>query len=177
MLLCLAPVSPAQSANVTVPVGKFPIYAAVNPVTNKIYVANFNDGTVTVIDGVTNQTTTVQVGGTPKKIAINTVTDRIYVIGDRLASSGRFAVIDGTDNSVTSLTLKSLGASDLGVNETTNRIHVAGSAGKVAVVDGFSKIFSTVDCSNRATAVAVNEDTNKIYIVTSNAADDHRRRE
>ena len=36
---------------------------AVNSVTNQIYVANFvSTGTVTVIDGATNNTTTVAVG-------------------------------------------------------------------------------------------------------------------
>ena len=35
-----------------------------NPVTNKIYVAN-SGGTVTVIDGATNSTTTVTVGEVP----------------------------------------------------------------------------------------------------------------
>jgi len=38
---------------------------AVNPVTNKIYVANDDSTTVTVIDGATNSTTTVSAGTTP----------------------------------------------------------------------------------------------------------------
>ncbi len=40
---------------------------AVNPVTNKIYVANSSGNNVTVIDGATNSTTTVTaVGSGPK---------------------------------------------------------------------------------------------------------------
>ena len=35
---------------------------AVNPVTNKIYVANYGSNNVTVIDGATNATTTVSRG-------------------------------------------------------------------------------------------------------------------
>ena len=35
---------------------------AVNPVTNKIYVANYGSADVTVIDGATNDTTTVPAG-------------------------------------------------------------------------------------------------------------------
>ena len=35
---------------------------AVNPVTNKIYVANHGSDNVTVIDGATNDTTTVAAG-------------------------------------------------------------------------------------------------------------------
>ena len=35
--------------------------------TNKIYVANLNSNTVTVIDGVTGNTTTVPVGHSPTR--------------------------------------------------------------------------------------------------------------
>ena len=39
-----------------------PVGVAVNPVTNKIYVANYTSNNVTVIDGATNSTTTVSAG-------------------------------------------------------------------------------------------------------------------
>ena len=42
-----------------------PAGAAVNPVTNKIYVANYNGGNVTVIDGATDSTTTGDDGTSP----------------------------------------------------------------------------------------------------------------
>ena len=70
-----------QSVNV----GITPDAVAVNPVTNKIYVANHNDGgceccsTVTVIDGATNNTTTVNVEVAPHGVAVNSVTNKIYV--------------------------------------------------------------------------------------------------
>ena len=38
---------------------------AVNPVTNKIYVANWGSNDVTVIDGATNATSTVAAGTEP----------------------------------------------------------------------------------------------------------------
>ena len=40
---------------------------AVNPVTNKIYVANYGSNNVTVIDGATNATTTVSAGTQPRR--------------------------------------------------------------------------------------------------------------
>ena len=40
-----------------------PIAVAVNPVTNRIYVANNGSNDVTVIDGATNATTTVTAPG------------------------------------------------------------------------------------------------------------------
>jgi YVTN family beta-propeller protein len=42
--------------------GKGPYSVAVNPVTNKVYVANRLSRAVTVIDGVTNQGSEIQVG-------------------------------------------------------------------------------------------------------------------
>ena len=45
-----------------IPTGNLPTAAAVNPITNKIYVANQYSDNVTVIDGATNATSTVPVG-------------------------------------------------------------------------------------------------------------------
>ena len=66
-----------------------PIELAVDPVTNKIYVANYADGTMTMIDGATNQTTTtLAVGNTPGAIEANVVTNKVYVAnyGDNTVS-------------------------------------------------------------------------------------------
>ena len=49
----------ATNATTTVTAGSATPWAvAVNPVTNKIYVANYGSNNVTVIDGATNATTT-----------------------------------------------------------------------------------------------------------------------
>ena len=56
----------ATNSTTTVSAGFSPMAVAVNPVTNKIYVANFDgSNNVTVIDGATNATTTVSVGTEP----------------------------------------------------------------------------------------------------------------
>ena len=52
---------------------------AVNPVTNKIYVANRVNNNVTVIDGTNNSTTTVAAVAAPQSVAVNPVTNKIYV--------------------------------------------------------------------------------------------------
>ena len=52
----------ATNTTTAVAAGDFPDAVAVNPVTNKIYVANQSSNDVTVIDGATNATTTVTVG-------------------------------------------------------------------------------------------------------------------
>ena len=82
-LLTSAPQLQAQTVTATVTAGICPDAVAINPVTNKIYVANYNSGDVTVIDGATNTTATVTAGTHPWAVAVNPVTDKIYVTNRR----------------------------------------------------------------------------------------------
>ena len=76
--------------------GSVPMAAAVNDVTNRIYVVNYASSDVTVIDGSSNRPiATVPVGLWPQQIAINTETNMIYV-ANRL--SDKVTVIDGRTN-------------------------------------------------------------------------------
>ena len=80
LLVCLTAIlASGQSVTATLNVGKAPIAAAVNPVTNKIYVANASDDSVTVIDGAANTMTAVNTGSGPAAIALNPVTSKIDV--------------------------------------------------------------------------------------------------
>jgi len=69
----------------------------VNPVTNKVYVANLNSANVTVIDGTNNSTQTVATGFlSPDAVAVNPVSNKIYVAN---GGAMNVTVIDGTNNS------------------------------------------------------------------------------
>jgi YVTN family beta-propeller protein len=98
---------------------------AVNPVTNKIYVANFGSNNVTVIDGVTNITSTVGVGSGTPAVAVNPVTNKIYAptLGTppTFADSG-IAVIDGATNTTSTV---GLGNSNqvIAVNPVNNKAY------------------------------------------------------
>jgi YVTN family beta-propeller protein len=84
----------AQTVIATIDVGVNPIGVAVNPATNRIYVTNNADDTVSVIDGTTNTViATVDVGDYPDGIAVNPTTNRIYVAN---AGDNTVSVIDGT---------------------------------------------------------------------------------
>src|SRR5947207_2069563 len=84
-----------QTVTTTVAVGKNPRAVALNPVTNKIYVANSNSNDVTVIDGATNSTSTVTAGTTPVDVAVNPVTNKVYVLN---VGSDNVTVIDGASD-------------------------------------------------------------------------------
>lgn len=77
----------ATNATTSIVVGVGPYAIAVNPQTNKIYVADSRNGSntndVTVIDGATNGTVDIPVGMVPEPIAVNVATNKIYVGGLR----------------------------------------------------------------------------------------------
>jgi YVTN family beta-propeller protein len=65
-----------------------PFAVAVNPVLNRVYVANNESDDVTIIDGATNSTLTVAAGRWPHSVAVNPVTGRVFVTsngGDNVA--------------------------------------------------------------------------------------------
>ena len=90
----------ATNATSTVPAGDGPTAVAVNPVTNKMYVANHGSGNVTVIDGATNATSTLTAGSSPSAVAVNPVTNKIYVANFGSAS---VTVIDGATNTTSTV--------------------------------------------------------------------------
>jgi len=55
----------ADWVTATIPAGAGAGSVAVNPVTNKIYAANYRTNTVTIIDGATDSTVTITVGRRP----------------------------------------------------------------------------------------------------------------
>ena len=53
---------------------------AVNRSTDRIYVANYDDNTVSVIDGKRNHVIhTINVGDSPSGVDVNRSTDKVYV--------------------------------------------------------------------------------------------------
>lgn len=131
-----------------IPINGNPWDVAVNPLTNKVYVANrYSDNAVTIIDGSTDQIIdsikvadmgahppqmaydAMRVQSTyykiePMQVAVNPNTNRIYV-SDWNYPDGGVTVIDGTSDKVID-TILDLGGSSYGiaVNPNTNRIYV-----------------------------------------------------
>src|SRR5260370_11171157 len=94
LLLCVASGEMhAQTVTATIKVGARPEAAVVNPITNRIYVANHSSNTYTVISGATNNTSTITDPGAgfPVLMAANPVTNKIYAVD----FFGAIVVIDG----------------------------------------------------------------------------------
>ena len=185
----LSPPAFAQQVIATVPVGGQPEGSAVNPVTNKIYVTNYcgNDpscrnngtGTVTVIDGATNNTVSVNVGAAPYAVAVNAVTNKIYVVntcGNDVSChtfSGTVTVIDGATLATQNVNVGSSPFS-VAVNAVTNKIYVVNGCGNdascktlsgtVTVIDGATLATTTVGVGISPSIAVVNPVTNTVYV-------------
>ena len=162
----------AQVVIATVTAGTEPNALAVNPVTNKTYVANFGSATLTVIDGATFSPQTVAVGIHSIAVAVNSATNKIYVVNQcgndpNCGSSGTVTVIDGATLS-TQTVIVGLSPSGVVVNSVTNKIYVAnGKSGTVTAIDGATLSTQTVMVGVGPTAIVVNSVTNKIYAANS----------
>jgi YVTN family beta-propeller protein len=144
----------------TVRAGKAPGSLAINSVTNKIYVANTDGKSVTVIDGAGNTSETVKLPDNPALIAVNSATNKIYVTSWR---GKNIWVIDGTTNTMTTVPTGWL-AGDMAVNRVTNKIYVTHMLGNgVTVIDGAANTTTRV-ATGSANTVVVNPVTNKIYV-------------
>ena len=162
-LLAVPLATAASAASSTVSVGGDPWGVAVNPSTNTVYVTNFYDNTVSVIDGSNNTvTSTVSVGGYPGGVAVNPSTNTVYVTN---SDDNTVSVIDGSNNTVTATV--SVGSTPYGVavNPSTNTVYVANNNDNtVSVIDGSTNaVTATVTVGNSPSAVAVNPSTNTVY--------------
>jgi YVTN family beta-propeller protein len=123
------------SGNVTnIATAATPCAVAMNPATNRIYVVNHEDNSVTVIDATQGKVlATVKVGEKPQGIAIDAKANRIYVAN---VHGDSVSVIDGAHNAVIKTLRTGHNPYALAVNESTARLYaVLESDASSAVID------------------------------------------
>lgn len=155
-----------QSLIATIPVGTDPQGVAVNPLTNRIYVANHGSNDVSVIDGATNTVVaTVPVGVEPQAIGVNPSTNLVYVTNQ---GGDSVSVIDGASNAVVATIPVGTRPFGVAVNATTNRIYVGnGDSSDVSVIDGASNaVIATISLPSSPAGLAVDPETNRIYVIS-----------
>ncbi len=153
---------------------------AINPVTNKIYLADLG-GTLTVIDGATNAVSSPSntYGGVENwAVAVNPVTNMVYVVDRGASKIYAFNGATATSPATYSATI-SPGAGNLfaiAINPETNMIYVADdSHGYIVVINGSDNSFTTVSLGttdsvvNLPVSLAVNPATNMIYVVENDS--------
>ncbi len=145
--------SGCRRAAPVVPVGAGPIGLAIDAARHTVYVANGNDGTVSVIDGTTcnatvttgcdRSTASVTVGHGPNLLAVDQATDSVYVAN---GDDGTVSVIDaatcnGTDTTGCRRTPPTVTVGSqpdgVGIDPSTDTVYVANAGdGTVSVIDG-----------------------------------------
>jgi YVTN family beta-propeller protein len=150
-----------------------PIAVAVNPVTNMVYAANYNDATVSVMDGSSNAVVaTISVGPGPFSLAVNPVTNLIYVSnsGTPQGTGMSIMVIDGSSNTVTGTLPLVTYPGFIAVNPTTNMVYFTDQYASlfVAVMDGSTnQVVAQVLVKEGGCCLygmALNSVTNRLYL-------------
>ncbi len=171
-----------------IPVGNNPQFMVMNNVTNKLYVTNRGDGTVTIINGATNQVIkTLNVGANPVGADVNPSTNRIYIANYGNRKGNTVSVIDGnTDQVITTITVQ-YGPILVAVDSVTNEVYVAnrcatdpndcindgsGISGSLSVIDGTNNtVTNTVGLGKLPSVMLINAVTNTIYVGNSCGTD------
>lgn len=164
------PTDVSYRVTATVPVGKGPNGIAVDPGTRAVYVANTEDGSVSVIDGETRAVTSrIPVGNKPWSVAVDPSTNTIFVthLFDNTVS-----VIDGSTRAVTATVAVGRLPVDVAVDPNTHLVYVPNARDEtLSVIDGTtSTVVATVRVGANPQGVAVDPALNTFYVITERFA-------
>lgn len=147
--------------------GAGPTSVAVNPRTNRLYVANSGSLTVSVVDGESRQVlATVPMSTRPQSVAVNQRSGRVYVA----TAESSLVVISGDSNEVVDTIPLTSRPGGLAVDHRTDRVFVAMSDPVLAVVDGpSSRVIANIPLAARPWSVAVIPETNRVFVTSQDA--------
>jgi YVTN family beta-propeller protein len=158
----------AGPVNLIPSVNSQPQGVAVNAKMNRIYVADWQTSSLTVIDGSTDKIiASIPVVQRPDGVAVNQSTNRTYVTG---YNSRGVSVVDDITNTV-EYTIDAPPGLPIAVNPVTNRIYTAGGT-TLTVIDGSTNmIVGNATVGFVPTGIGVNPVTNTIYVGSQNTND------
>lgn len=158
----------SPTAGAIVSVGSFPEGVAVSPDGSRVYVANLNSSTVSVIDATTTQptvTATLTVA-TPFGVAVSPDGSRLYVTS---RDSNSVSVINtATDMFIATV---GVGASPHGVavSPDGSRVYVANSVSNtVSVINTATLAASTMGVGSSPYGLALSPDGSRVYVTNFN---------
>ena len=144
--------------------GSYPVGVVVNPLTNKIYVANQYSNTVSVYDANTDKLIkTIPTGIFPYGIDTNLFNNRIYVTN---RGSDDLTVIDGATDSVIDNITVGKSPVQVSVDQASSWVYVTNiDSNSVSVIDGITNVvIRTINGINTPYGIGVNPVSNKIYV-------------
>lgn len=153
-----------------------PTGITVNPATNKIYVANGDNQSVSVIDGKLNSVSIIPIGiSVTDDIIANPITNKIY---GELDVPGRVYVIDGNTNAFLTtivsgnvsegISNNEAGNSGIALDPNSDFLYLPSmSSDTLSVVNSLTGITLKVPVGKQPVAAAVNPELNKIYVTNT----------
>jgi YVTN family beta-propeller protein len=147
-----------------------PRTVAVNPAGTRVYVANVQDGTVSVIDTATNAVVaTVALNVPPSSLAVDASGKRVYAG----SSDGWIDVVDATTNALAGIAEIWASISALAVDDRTGLVYAAlVYANSVSVVAGTAEIAS-IPTGGWPWALAVDPVRPRLYVSCSGSSTLH----
>jgi serine/threonine protein kinase, bacterial len=175
--------APQYLVNPIIPVGRGPNDVAVDPTTHALYVPNFNDNSVSVIDGRTYAVTTTIPGvPSPTQVAIAPTAHTLYITNSSTSGKpGTVTVIDTTRNTVTATIPVGINPRGVALDSDTHLVYVvnqnrdlnppddnyvyASQPGSVAVIDTTrNTVTATIPVGLGPQYVAIDSRTHRLYV-------------
>lgn len=169
LVLALTGIQPAAAAPTviaTIPVGTYPNGLDINRITNRLYVANQQQATISVINTLTNAVvgSPIPVGNLPGAVTVNETTNRVYVVN---ANDDTVSVIDGGTNAVIGSPIPVTDPGGIVVNPVTNRVYVGNSNSNVIyMIDGNSNtlVGTPIVVGYNPTKLVYSRSQNRVYV-------------
>lgn len=139
-------------------------YLAVNQTTGKVYIADFNQDTLAVVDGTTNTiVATLAVGDGPSTVAVNEASNRIYV-GN--ANDKTLTIVNGSTLRVEATLALPLAPVRLAVDEAVLRIYALSSTPD----SGIMVIADAINANGPLTITSVTQGASGSVTVNANGS-------
>jgi YVTN family beta-propeller protein len=147
----------------TVSVGLQPVSVTVNTSTNKVYVANRDENTLSVLNAKTNIVeATIPTGSAPCAVAVNPTNNKIYVLN---CDNKNIWVIDGQSNTLTDI-ISGGNPVDIAVNTKSNRLYVLREdIGGLSVYDENNSFVESQTTGMLPYDIAVDSENGLIYVI------------
>jgi len=153
-----------------------PVDLAINPFTNRLYVAIPESRQVQVIDGDTDQIIqNITIGAFPNAVALNPYTNKIYVASPE---TDMIYVIDGVTNNITAKIQAGPLLGDIAVDTNEflgfNTLVFVANQGNasISVIDDIKgKVVNNVKTSEGPLSIGIDSMTNRAYITTNEGID------
>lgn len=146
-----------------IPVGSHPVGLCYNATNNKVYCANLDGYTVTVIDGATDLViTTIPAGSWINALCYNPTNNKVYCAN---SDDDNVTVIDGATDSVIATVAVGSNPTALCYNPTYNKVYCPNfGSDNVTVIDGATNaVLATVTVGTQPYDLCYNPTNNKVY--------------